>query len=516
MSVSMEETSEGELGSTQGTITIFHKKEAKIDEKSFIYEGKPLSVTKSSPETKSSLALPDAYQTSYRFGIPGKAAGLYLLSPISVDVDGKRISTPPMTYEIKSVNASESILKIKAYVDAKEPIFPGQRFTLVYQIDYRGDIQLKRSDLPLIDTQVFQNIGELNVEEKNKENYSSQIITQEVQATQPGSFQFKPSLIEGVDNQNNILQATAKALTVVIYPFPEKGKPLSFTGALGQFTIQAKLLGSSRVIQEETIQLQVAIKGSSDLTSVLLPKLICQPGFSGFFHLSDLPPLSSITNDTKTFIVEMRPLGFGDLMIPSIEFSFFDTQAGKFQSVHTEAIPLTVAPPPLNLKMPSLSREGTSEEKKNWKEALANPLKISFVETSNLPSFTFSRGEALTLWLLFLGSLLGLQAFIKFFILPRFKKPLPLESELDFQKAFLKRREPSLFFKLLEKAFLERLKEKGKISSATLSYEELSSEKSLQPIWNFFYKLDQMIYGRGKALSMSDIQDEAHRLWGKL
>lgn len=44
------------------------------------------------------------------------------------------------------------------------------------------------------------------------------------------------------------------------------------------------------LLKADTLRSQVKVKGVSDLDELHFPELKCQPGFSGFFQLSDTLP----------------------------------------------------------------------------------------------------------------------------------------------------------------------------------------------------------------------------------
>src|SRR5207245_2665730 len=106
---------------------------------------------------------------------------------------------------------------------------------------------------------------------------------------------------------------------------------------------ETTLTSSNSVSVGDTVQLQVEIQGVTNLTELHLPLLQCQPGFSGFFQTSDLPPLAEVKEKTKFFYIELRPLTSFIKEIPSIELSSFDPKTEKYVMQNSSAIPITVA-----------------------------------------------------------------------------------------------------------------------------------------------------------------------------
>ncbi|MFQ5729800.1 MAG: hypothetical protein ACE5GN_05525, partial [Waddliaceae bacterium] len=140
-------------------------------------------------------------------------------------------------------------------------------------------------------------------------------------------------------------RAESAPLTIHVLPFPDPGKPTSFNGAIGEsFTFDVSLLTHDEVTVGDKITLLIKIGGKGELANLPMPEVCCQPGYSGFFRLSDLPPVENLAGSTKTFKVEMRPLTAQITEIPSLEFSYFNPKDKSYASLHSDPIPIKVIP----------------------------------------------------------------------------------------------------------------------------------------------------------------------------
>lgn len=248
--------------------------------------------------------------------------------------------------------SAEPFLKLQPIFTGTEPLYPGQRFYVGYRYTYNASIDLSEEKLPLLGAKGFKKIGDKQIESGEEGGISTQQVIQKVEAIEPGTFHFPASQVAGYKYTLNPdgkklyekapLISTLSPFTIQVIPYPEKGKPASFRSALGSYQFDAKLVGPNQVAVGDKIQLLLTISGDEDLDPLLPPDLYCLPGFSGYFKLSDLPPETTIKGKSKTFLIDLYVIDPTVKKIPSIEFSFFNPQKGKYEKVLTDPIPLQV------------------------------------------------------------------------------------------------------------------------------------------------------------------------------
>lgn len=338
----------------EGTLTITRLKTEQIDPNSFQLNQKPLKVV----FIKDTPLISDNIISIYQFSQPAKSPGLYLLPSIEVKIDGKLYHSVGTSYEIKNYqinnNKSQSQTKKNQHSSApKDPLvfnlettvkgpsvlYPGQRTKFFYRISYNRDIDLSKSDLPLIHPGHFKKIGDVQIKDFEDSSKTYQDLTQEVEASEIGTFTFGPSSIEGytykVQNGQKIydktlLHSQTDPITVEVKAFPIDNQPASFTGAIGKIHAEAKLESSETLTQGDLIQLKLTIAGVDNIEDFKLPDLACQPGFNGFFQFQDTPPLTEFENQTKIFHIPLRPLTSWIKNIPPIQVSSFDTLSKQY------------------------------------------------------------------------------------------------------------------------------------------------------------------------------------------
>lgn len=343
----------------KGSISVTHDENVKINTESFRLEGKPLKVhfikeVKISPNDPLVVSL-------YDFQKEEKKAGLYVLSEISVKVGDKIYKSIPTSYEIKDRFASkinqdpqtQVILNLEPFVEGKEPFYPGQRLVVGYRYTFNLSFDLTTEKIPLLEGEGFKKIGDKEFKDFTKDALTTLIVTQLIEATKPGVYTFGPSEIRGRPYNMNALgkkeyfnreySAKAPDITVRVVPFPDQNKPPSFYGAIGDFKFDFSLVSRSDVYVGDRLIVLIKITGKGDMENLQMPHLCCQPGFSGFFKIGDLPSIE-LSGNKKTWSVELRPQWDEIKEIPSLEFSFFNPETKQYTVLKSQSIPITVKP----------------------------------------------------------------------------------------------------------------------------------------------------------------------------
>jgi len=131
---------------------------------------------------------------------------------------------------------------------------------------------------------------------------------------------------------NKVVQS--KPLAIEVFPVPEKGKPESFDGAVGAFSLTAKV-SPKAVLEGEPVTLSVTLSGygNIDNVSVALP--------TNTFGFRTYDPETSkkagVSNGklggTKTYSQVWVPISEKSISIPAVNFSFFDVNSGKYKEI---------------------------------------------------------------------------------------------------------------------------------------------------------------------------------------
>lgn len=527
------------------TIIITHSAKELVDEKSFFLGKDPFTVTKvqdvGDTETDADIL------TIYHYDLPGKPKGLHILPVITARIGGQAYQSVASTFEVKATDskpvsappqapvASSSssggiFLKLENIIEGPTTLFPGQTTTLGYRYSFNANIETTEEITPLFEPKGFLKVGDKIVNKKDSGNTSILEVTQQFQAQDVGEYKIGPSTIEGYVYQENYLgkrtyekdklKSVTAPVTLTIKPLPEKNKPASFNGAVGKYTFTVALKTSSKVTVGDEMNLQIEIAGTGDLDTVQLPDLCCQPGMSGLFKLSDLPPVGKIEGKAKRFSVDLRPLTSAINEIPSFEFSFFNPDTQKFVILRSAPIPIQVVElkksQPEKIEAPVES----PKDQEQWRQVLNNPPPIdvegNYVLTEqDLHNRWF--GSWWTLLLLPLaGVLLMYQTNLRRYMQKRENEVPAVNSSYLFEDAWKEEPYSSSFYNKLYKAFYVRLQERGDINTDIHAIENLPQEGAAGDVKALLLSIEEARYAGDKGLKQNTLLEKARRLFEEL
>lgn len=142
---------------------------------------------------------------------------------------------------------------------------------------------------------------------------------------------------------NVTYNCTSKPVTIKVLPLPTKGKPASFSGAVGNFSMNGTI-DKTTLDANEAINIKFTISGSGNIK--LIDKLNIK--FPYDFEVYE-PKISQNvrTNQnevygTKTFEYVIIPRTSGDFVIPSFEFSFFNPSTKSYVTLNSSEFEIHV------------------------------------------------------------------------------------------------------------------------------------------------------------------------------
>lgn len=136
--------------------------------------------------------------------------------------------------------------------------------------------------------------------------------------------------------RNISYSAASPKRTVYVQNLPEEGKPLNFTGAVGDFTFE--VLANKNVLKaNETAQVKVEVKGIGNLKLFEIPTIIAPSELEVYTPehkeqvTTALGGLRGRISDTYTVVPEYK----GKYKIPSVSFSYFSVKEKKYASINS-------------------------------------------------------------------------------------------------------------------------------------------------------------------------------------
>ncbi|SIS83515.1 Oxygen tolerance [Filimonas lacunae] len=128
---------------------------------------------------------------------------------------------------------------------------------------------------------------------------------------------------------------------IEVLPLPKQNKPQDFTGITGHFRIQAQAKDNNIPAQENN-SLLITISGKGDITGIK-PPAVNWPGSTEHFEATtednidkNLFPLEG----SRTFAYHFIASKEGDITIPPVQFSYFDVEKERYESIHTDSLHL--------------------------------------------------------------------------------------------------------------------------------------------------------------------------------
>ncbi|MBX2987135.1 MAG: protein BatD [Bdellovibrionaceae bacterium] len=135
---------------------------------------------------------------------------------------------------------------------------------------------------------------------------------------------------------------SSQPVNIKVKPLPVEGRPASFTGAVGNFDVNA-VVDADRVVVGQPFTLRVRFEGAGNAKGIELPA-IQWPQTVEVYDTKSESRFFKNGRSYKQFEILLIPREEGPLVIPSFDFGVFDPQKGGYEVRATQAIPLQVQP----------------------------------------------------------------------------------------------------------------------------------------------------------------------------
>lgn len=434
---------------------------------------------------------------------------IYKTSPVKINVTNA-VEIPKDPNDAPAVSADDNIYLV-ADISKSNP-YLNEPITVVYKLYFSYSIGIsnwRELNKPKYNDFWSQNIDikQLKAEEGmfKGERYRYVVLRKTVLYPQKsGKLEIEPLSLD-IDcqvpsNRRNFWgqpimvedskRVSAGSKVINVRALPESGKPVDFSGAVGQFDF--KVNPSKTTLKNgESLDLTLSVIGKGNLKLFSLPKPVVPTALEMYdpVHEENVStPLTGMTGritDKYTIIPQYK----GSYQIKPLSFSYFDLASGRYKTITSQPITITV------LDGPSVA----SGEKSNPTEATKNKVEVA-------KSFAFIKPKT-SLKSMEKEDFLGSGLFYSLVALPFFAIPLLIvgrrrkqaidndvvgnkirksnalaKKYLSEAKKHLGQKEP--FYIALEKALHNFLKAKLNIETSDMSKEkirEILTERNAQP-----------------------------------
>lgn len=360
-----------------------------------------MGTSQSSQVTFGNGGLRSINEIIYSYRVTPDRAGTFTIPALEVEVDGRSYKTQPVALRVQNdrggggrgenagggdaitrVGFAEIVLpkktayvgetipvEVRLYVDSRirwqpetMPTLEGEGFTKTKMPEPRQE--KARRDGNEYDVLVFQTAITPSRAGKVKIGPSELPFQAQIPRAQPNRRRSPFDSFFGEDFFNDPFfggfgaverrVAKAQAVEVDVKPLPVNGRPASFSGAVGDFSVSAE--GTPKSVKVgDPLTMTVSVTGRGNFDRMGAPVLVDKTGWRTYPPSNNFKPEDDIgLRGTKTFQVAVIPETKKTEM-PRFEFSYFDPTAEKYVTKTTEPAPLTVegAAPPAPSPVPT-------------------------------------------------------------------------------------------------------------------------------------------------------------------
>ncbi|WNH14147.1 BatD family protein [Thalassobellus suaedae] len=494
------------------------------------------------------------YKKTYSYFLAPKKRGDFTITQASITIDGETYKTLPLKIEVtaavdkpKDPNdpnfiASENI-HLVAEVSKTDP-YLNEAITVVYKLYVSPTIAVdnwNEIDSPRYNDFWSQNINTQGQKVQNGtyegEDYRYLVLRKTVLYPQKiGKLNIEPLSLDIAmrvpSNRRDIFGSrlmtrvnrtiSAGNKTINVKPLPETGKPIDFTGAVGDFNFNVST-SKSVLDASESLQLKVEVSGNGNLKLFKLPKISLPSSLEVYEpeHKENVNTTSSGMQGNISDNYTVVPQYKGKYPIQSISFSYFDLKTKSYKRLTSDDILIDVSNGPLNNtnanKTGAISNAGKQP-------VVLNNDQFAFIKTTSnftriKPTFFFKTN---LFWSLLLFPFLA----IPLAIVIRNKKATRdadvygnrIRKADRLAKKYLKGAKKSLgqkeaFYIALEKALHNYLKAKLHIETNDLSKDKINNllkkkQVDEQPINDFISILESCELARYTPIDIVTMQED--------
>jgi len=250
-------------------------------------------------------------------------AGAVLLSILSADVTAQ-VLRPSISAELK-------FERTELYVREQVPV--------VLEIRASGDPIGKNMRLKSLPDPKVLGIGRLQElrGQRRIEGGRAVDVRQfrgQAQGLAPGQVRVAPVLTVESFMWGRQYDVPIKPVTLTVRDLPGDGRPDGFSGAVGRFTLDARV-APDEIVLGDLVTLTMTVSGDGDLTGVLPPA----PVSLGLLKAYE-PRLVSAKEGTLTYEQVLIPQATNALAVPPVVFSYFDPVEGTYRTLSKGPFPL--------------------------------------------------------------------------------------------------------------------------------------------------------------------------------
>ncbi len=322
---------------------------------------------------------------TYTYVVIASNAGANTIGAASVVVDGKKITTKPIPIEVVAESSSASQGSSQAggssqgdriaeddvllrTVISRKSLFKGEPLRATVKLYSRVAIAgAENEKMPTFNGFWSQDIKNNN-REVQRETYNGKVYeTQDLYdyllyPQQSGKLTIEPASMTvvaqvrirsrnvdpffggGYEVVNVRREIATPAITIDVKELPA-GAPASFSGAVGNFTMESTL-SSESISTNSSLSYTVRIAGSGNLSLLQAPSVTLPPTFEQY-NVKTTESINTNRNGAtgyKQFEYPIIPRAEGEYEVQPTKFSFFNTQSMKYETLESPIYNIVILP----------------------------------------------------------------------------------------------------------------------------------------------------------------------------
>lgn len=485
-------------------------------------------------------------QVKYGFILRPLKPGRYTIGAATCMYNGQKLSTLPFEVTVKE-RTEEALKELGLPTDtdifvrmelSKDTAYMGEKVELHYKLYTRKDV--RSYDLqsePEFAGFFIQNKPMRNRSTTQQEidgvPYTVQILeTKLLYPQQNGVFNFEPAKVQlGLPDPNRNMNSFFRSslisyptqtneAKIVVVNLPDNA-PASFTGAVGTFSLQAKV-DKSEVSTDDAISLTMTVRGNGDPKYILAPSLDHLDGFDVYDPSTTYEDTHERFGDIetiKTFEYLIVPLEAGNRnLVP--EFTYFDVDKNDYVTLKAGPFNIQVIQGK-NTKGFRLSDQNTESRSLSGLMAVNNIQQnkrspfLGITHLSFLGLFLGGLG-----WILFKKRKMDIEAGIDPSIKKRQKAKSVATKRLSAAKSAMEENNHRRFYDEIMKALLGFIADKLNVPPSEISKANVESRLNLktvpditiQSVSALLSQCELAVFAGKKDGNMQEVYEEAARL----
>lgn len=305
--------------------------------------------------------------TTYTLVLSPKRKGTFNLGPAIIQVAGQTYQSQAVTVKVidapppGSIPTNPKNLFLQAEVNNARP-YVGQQVLLTVKFFHAVEILSQPSytppqttdfwnDMIIPQRSYYSNIG--------GKRYRVLEIKTALFPTRPGKLKIGRAFLEtqirstrrrntfgfgSLFDRGETVSLRTRPIEIKVQPLPTTGKPVDFSGAVGDYHISA----TADLLEVEVntpVTVSFFIRGQGNIKVLPKPQMPPAPDFRVYSGASEerITKGSDILGGVKTFEEVFIPTRQGQLSIPAVSYSFFDPQKKKYRTVSTKPISISAS-----------------------------------------------------------------------------------------------------------------------------------------------------------------------------